>query len=160
MRNDRIIEQVRRNAVALISLVVAITSLGYNTWRNEHSENNRNQRLASFEILNKLGELGELINLNHFDCNTVLRGNPRTGWVLIQSIQDLTRVLEDISPESGDILKDVWAENHAALDYESQAACTGRSESRRDSGYVAVMSIREAIQVMRQDVLDILYSLD
>jgi uncharacterized membrane protein YebE (DUF533 family) len=38
-------EQVRRNAVALISLVIAITSLGYNTWRNEASENNRTQRL-------------------------------------------------------------------------------------------------------------------
>lgn len=33
-------EQLRRNTVAPISLVVAVTSLGYNTWRNEHSEFN------------------------------------------------------------------------------------------------------------------------
>ena len=38
-------EQFRRNMVALISLVIAITSLGYNTWRNEASEANRTQRL-------------------------------------------------------------------------------------------------------------------
>ena len=53
-------KQVRRNAVALISLVVAITSIGYNTWSNEHSEFNRNQRQASFQILLTLGELQEL----------------------------------------------------------------------------------------------------
>jgi len=28
-------EQIRRNSVALISLAVAVSSLGYNTWRNE-----------------------------------------------------------------------------------------------------------------------------
>ncbi|MDH3303608.1 MAG: hypothetical protein OEM50_00145 [Gammaproteobacteria bacterium] len=50
-------EQLRRNAVALISLVVAITSLGYNTWRNEASEHNRNQRLLSIEVLPNAGEL-------------------------------------------------------------------------------------------------------
>lgn len=160
MRNDRILEQVRRNAVALISLVIAITSLGYNTWRNEHTENNRNQRWASFEILLKLGELGELINLNHFDCDTVLRGNPRTGWVLVQTIEDLSRVLEDMTLESAEELGEVWARNHSALDYEDRAACMGRSESRRESGYAAVMQVREAVESMREDVLEILYSLD
>lgn len=40
-------EQFRRNAVALISLAIAVTSLGYNTWRNEASEHNRNQRVIS-----------------------------------------------------------------------------------------------------------------
>jgi len=44
-------KQLHRNAVALISLAVAITSLGYNTWRNEVSEQNRNQRCGSFELL-------------------------------------------------------------------------------------------------------------
>ena len=34
MARESIREQLRRNAVALISLVIAITSLGYNTWRN------------------------------------------------------------------------------------------------------------------------------
>jgi len=37
----RFLEQVRRNSVALISLVVAVTSLSYNTWRNEATEHNR-----------------------------------------------------------------------------------------------------------------------
>ena len=56
-RFDSIPAQLRRNFVALISLVVAITSLGYNTWRNEASEYNRNQRLISIEVLRNLSDL-------------------------------------------------------------------------------------------------------
>ena len=48
--NARFIEQVRRNLVALISVFIAVSSLSYNTWRNEESEHNRNQRMASFEV--------------------------------------------------------------------------------------------------------------
>jgi hypothetical protein len=47
-------QQLRSNAVALTSLLIALTSLGYNTWRNEHTEHNRNIRAAAFEILTKL----------------------------------------------------------------------------------------------------------
>ncbi|MDB6105600.1 MAG: hypothetical protein JWO52_5599, partial [Gammaproteobacteria bacterium] len=35
-------EQLRNNAVALTSLFIALSSLGYNTWRNERTEHNRN----------------------------------------------------------------------------------------------------------------------
>ena len=49
--NNSVFEQLRRNAVALISLVVALSSLGYNTWRNEQTEANRNERQAAFEVL-------------------------------------------------------------------------------------------------------------
>ena len=41
--------QLRDNAVALISLVVALGSLGYNTWRNERTEHNRNVRKFQIE---------------------------------------------------------------------------------------------------------------
>ena len=47
------IEQVRRNLGALISVFIAVSSLSYNTWRNEETEHNRNQRMASFEVLRK-----------------------------------------------------------------------------------------------------------
>lgn len=48
-------QQLRNNAVALISLAVAIGSLGYNTWRNERTEHNRNVRTAAFELLMRAG---------------------------------------------------------------------------------------------------------
>ncbi len=160
MPKEKITEQLRRNAVALISLVIAITSLGYNTWRNEHTENNRNQRWASFEILLKLGELRELINYIHFDCNLSFRGNPRSGWVIVEAIEDLTLVLEDMTPESASTLKNVWGENWRGLEYDDEAACDARDAARRAKGMQSVENIRKEIDVLRKDVIAILYSLD
>lgn len=155
---NRFRDQVRRNAVALISLVIAITSLGYNSWRNEHSENNRNQRFASFELLLKLGELQELIYLNHYDCDATLRGNARSGWVMIQTIQDLTLVFEDSVPESAQVLKQVWGMHSKKLDFGSLQEC--EHPDRKRDGLAAVEAISPAIAAVREDVLGILYSLD
>lgn len=160
MANDRILEQVRRNAVALISLVIAITSLGYNTWRNEHTENNRNKRWASFEILLALGELRELVYLNYWDCNTTLRGNIRTGWVVVQTIEDLSWVFEDMSADSATQLKGVWEINSPNIDYNNVADCKNRPKRAPEPGFAAWEAIRAAIDLVRQDVLKTLHSLD
>ncbi|MDX1517634.1 MAG: hypothetical protein R3288_12395 [Woeseiaceae bacterium] len=157
MPRERIVDQLRRNAVALISLVIAITSLGYNTWRNEHTENNRNQRWASFEILLKLGELRELINLNHYDCNPTLRGNPRTGWVIVETVVDLAPVIEEMAPESADKLRNVWAAHSAAIDYNGVEEC--RNPALRARGDKAIVEIRTAINEVRDDIVSVLHSL-
>lgn len=158
MARESVVEQLRRNAVALISLVIAITSLAYNTWRNEHTENNRNQRWASFEILLKLGELRELINLNHYDCNPTLRGNPRTGWVIVETIVDLAPVIEEMTPQSADRLKAVWSRHSGAIDYDSVEQC--RNPASRAAGDTAIAEIRVAINDVRDDIVAVLHSLD
>src|SRR5207253_10816482 len=71
--------QLRDNAVALISLVVALGSLGYNTWRNERTEHNRNVRAAAFELLMRLADLKRVVFLAQYDRDQA-GGNPRTGW--------------------------------------------------------------------------------
>jgi hypothetical protein len=83
-------EQVQRNLVALISLFIAVSSLGYNTWRNEKSEYNRNQRWASFEVLLQLGELRELVYRLHYDQESIGEDAARTGWAKVFTIRDLT----------------------------------------------------------------------
>lgn len=156
----RIRDQVKRNAVALISLVIAVTSLLYNTWRNEHTENNRNQRWASFEVLLKLGDLQELIFLNHYDCNSVFRGNARTGWAQVQTIKDLSLVVEESVPDSAEQLFAVWSENWQGLDYADAETCRNRNAERREQGFQSTEAIKFAIDDVRKDVLEILYSLD
>ena len=47
-RKTPILKLLRRNILALISLTLAIVSLSYNTWRNDATELNRNQRAAGF----------------------------------------------------------------------------------------------------------------
>ncbi len=154
------IEQLRRNAVALISLVIAITSLGYNTWRNEHSEENRNQRDASFQVLLKLGELDELINYVHYDCNLTFRGNTKSGWAIVQAIEDLMLVLEEMSPERARLLKATWTNNSPYLEYPDERVCKERSAERAAVGGRAVQNIRNEMAALRERVVEILNSLD
>ena len=117
-----ILQQVRRNAVALISLVVALSSLGYNTWRNELTEANRNQRQSAFEILLKLGELQQVVFHSHYDRDTVDKGNPRTGWAYVLTVNDLSHVLVPPMPDKAERLQTVWSEHWSRLGGEQDSA--------------------------------------
>ena len=107
-RFDSIPEQLRRNFVALVSLVVAITSLGYNTWRNEASEHNRSQRQISMEVLRNLSDLQEVVFYIAWDGETMGRGNPRTGWVYALTIRDLSKLLDGNVSDSAQRLLEAW----------------------------------------------------
>ena len=143
-KQNKFTEQVRRNLVALISLVVAITSLSYNTWRNEQSEENRTQRLVAIEILLKLGQLQQLVYHNHYDGDVEDKGNPRTGWTLVLTIRDIAQILDTPLPESAVSLHSTWNDNFDALP---------RSEKAKDA-------IEESIESLRSDTLTMLKALD
>lgn len=146
--NVRLREQLQRNAVALISLVIAVTSLGYNTWRNEASEENRNQRLVSIEILRKLSELQEVILYRHYEMDAEGRGNPKTGWAIVLTIKDLSQVLREPVPSSATRLWEVWDD-----DFE----CLGSGD---DDCIEPVEGIIKALEAARKDVHALLKSLD
>ena len=116
--NRSILSQVKRNAVALISLTIAISSLAYNTWRNEETEINRNQRIASFEVLLKLNELQQVVFHRHYDKDVLDKGNPRTGWTYVLTVRDLSRILHSPLPKTADKLLSVWNENWEGLGKE------------------------------------------
>jgi len=137
-------DQLQRNAVALISLAIAITSLGYNTWRNEASEYNRNQRLISIEVLRNVGQLQQVIFHNVFEMDKGDKGNLRTGWVYVLAIKDLTALLDGAVPDSGTALWRVW---------ETQSE---RLKPHNDS----YQSVKEALDAVRADTNALLQSLD
>jgi len=114
-------EQVRRNAVALISLAIAITSLSYNTWRNEASETNRTQRLIALEVLIRLGDLQQLVWHHHFDKDFEDKGNLRTGWTQVIVIRDIGQILGNPLPASAKSLHQDWRELSADLDDSTDA---------------------------------------
>jgi hypothetical protein len=136
-------EQLRNNAVALISLVVAASSLGYNTWRNERTEHNRNIRAAAFEILTKLAEFERVVFLAQYDHDAG-GGSPRIGWTFALVIRDLSQVVPDQVPSYAAMLQKVWGE-----DWEGLGAA--------DEG--AVNRIDDAIVKLREATLDTLRSL-
>ena len=100
-------QQLRSNAVALISLAVALTALGYNTWRNERTEHNRNIRVAAFEVLTQLGELQVVVN-SAFYAKSSNRMDPMAGWGRVALITDLSQLLPAPAPQRAEELHRVW----------------------------------------------------
>ena len=142
--NNSLKEQVRRNMVALISLVVAITSLSYNSWRNEQSEYNRTQRLVSLEVLMRLGDLQQLVYHHYWDKDFEDRGNLRTGWTIVLVLRDISQVLDDPLPASTQGLWKTWDDLSADLDTSREAE----------------KAIVDAINQVRSDTLELLAQLD
>lgn len=136
-------EQLRNNSVALISLFVALSGLGYNTWRNERTEHNRNIRTAAFEILTKLAEFERVVFLAHYDKDRAM-GNPRIGWTYVIVIHDLSEVVPGAIEPKANALRAIWKDNWEGLGSDDDTA---------------VDRIEAGIEGLRVATLDVLRSL-
>jgi hypothetical protein len=106
--------QLRDNLVAITSLVVAFSALGYNTWRNERTEYNRNVRVAGIELLQEIGSLQQIIFYAHY-AEGDARGDPRMGWADVLTIQDLATMMPpDVEREAKE-LRAAWEANADGL---------------------------------------------
>jgi len=153
LKND-LKEQVRRNLVALISLSIAITGLGYNTWRNEASEHNRNQRLVSIQILVMLGEMQQVVlDRGHGQALEAERAR-RKGWAIALTLRDISMVAEGGVPDSAVQLLEVWKDDSIVL------RATSASEDAEARAQLAQKSVETAINNVRQATHDVLRSLD
>ena len=140
----RLTEQLRRHSLALISLLVALTALGYNTWRNELTERNRNIRHAGFEMMLHIAELQRITYLAHIDKD-IQSGNPRKGEVAVLILRDLARLMPEFVQNRSQALLQVWRENWKGLGTEEDQA---------------IAAIDNAINDLRVDVLKALDALD
>ena len=136
-------KQVQRHSVALISLAVALSSLAYNTWRNEQTEYNRNIRVAGIELLLKLGELEKVVFFAHYDKDKAA-GNPRAGWAHALTVRDLGSLTPEPARSSSISLVEIWNQNWEGL---------GASEDAR-------REISDSIDKTRSEVLGVLARLD
>lgn len=136
---SRILEQVRNNAVSLMSLVVAVSALLYTSWRYEESEFNWNVRVAGFEMLVTLGELQRVVYLKHYDRDEEA-GNPRNGWVHVMVLRDLGAIMPEPLPDQSVQLLKVWESHWAGL---------GRDGA-------SVQAIEAAVDQTRSAVLEVL----
>ena len=131
--------QLKANIVAITSVIVALTGMAYNTYRNERTEINHNVRAAAFETLKNLGEVQIVVDYAHFKKDRV-RGDPRLGWGRMTLIHDLSQVLPAPGPEEADALLAAWRNNVDTL------------EDNSDS----MIRITDEIQRLRLTTLDIL----
>jgi len=107
-------QQLRANAIALISLAVALSSFSYTAWRTEHSEANRTTRQAAFQLLVALGQMQEVVYRAHYDHDTV-RGSPRSGWVYVQTINDYSSTLPAPVARATQALLATWRDHWEGL---------------------------------------------
>lgn len=132
-----IFEQVRRNSVAIISLVVALTGLSYNTWRNELTESNRNVRQVGLFMMKELTELQEVILYAKYD-QLDERGNIKTGWSHIIAVKDLSYSMPVQIKQSADDLAKNWGQHADGL---------ARNQS------VSYKSIDTSIDVIKKEIV-------
>lgn len=116
-------EELKKNAVALLSLVVAVMAITLATYRSEVSEENRTIRQAAFEAVKQLGELQLIVDYAHYDQDAV-RGNPITGWGRVALIQDLCLFISSDCEQESKTLLMVWQENWSLLGQETKSVET------------------------------------
>ena len=140
-------EQLRRNTVAIISLIVAITSLSYATWRNEVTEANRNVRTAGFALIERLASLDEVALFIRFSgsdaSGEAIEMRRKEGWIHVIAMRDLCYTMPDAVRHAADNLYATWELSSDAL--------------RTPAAYTEVNA---AIELVRTETLAALKALD
>ncbi|MGH8173428.1 MAG: hypothetical protein ACREPX_09780 [Rhodanobacteraceae bacterium] len=106
---------VRRHAVALISLAVALFGTSYNTWRNQTTEAHRNVRAAGFMVLDALGQLQEIADRrfyggDHSDANRI------SGWGKVTVVRDMAPLVSTQTDAQAHTLFATWQSNVDKVD--------------------------------------------
>jgi len=150
--------QFKRHSVALISLAIALASLGYNTWRNETSELHRNWRQAAFQITVELNELQQIVLYRRYfhgrqehpftplqDAETWIN-----GWGKVASIRDLSSLLPEPLPQTGLTLHGTWEKHAGSLDDEDGSAAEAEAAMLKaiDESRQATLQLIDQLSVM------------
>lgn len=112
--------QLQKNLLALISIVIAVVALSYNSWRNELSEDNRTIREAGFEILKESAKLQFYVD-NATYGNDYQQQEHIQGWVSVNFIISLSGLISPEIQSQSESLKKVWSENSTKLANEQTA---------------------------------------
>ena len=138
-----ILTLIRNNILAIISLLMAMASLSYNTWRNDATEANRNHRAAGFAVLQELAALQLLVDhITYSDDHN--KGDPIAGWTRVIFIADLAGLTSPQLAAESRQLKEIWSENVGSLSDDGAAnkAISHRIAAMRGETLKALESLR------------------
>ncbi|WP_371377579.1 hypothetical protein [Thalassotalea aquiviva] len=113
-------QQLKNHLIAIISLFIAVSSLAYNTWRNEVTEYNRNVRTSSFEVLMSLTQLQLLIDYAFYDDNNT-KQDPIKGWSYVLYMEDLAQTISPQTESQIDDLKSTWQQHWQQVDNNKES---------------------------------------
>ena len=135
--------QIRDNLIALISVVIALSALGYNTWRNERTERNRNIRVAGIEMLREIGSLQQIIFYAHY-ADGDQRGDPRMGWADVLTLNDLAALMPPDVMRDAVSLRATWeADAEGLIEHdEAFARIDGAIDTLRQTTLAELRALR------------------
>jgi len=135
--------QIRDNLIALISVAIALSALGYNTWRNERTERNRNIRVAGIEMLREIGSLQQIIFYAHY-ADGDQRGDPRMGWADVLTISDLAALMPADVMRDAASLRATWeADAEGLIEHdEAFARIDGAIDALRQTTLAELRALR------------------
>lgn len=134
-------EQFRNNWLALLSLVIALFGLGYNTYRNETTERQRNVRDAGFVVLGALGELQQLADTRFFGGERS-QANRIAIWGRVVLVRDVSELVSASAKSRGDELFETWSGNAAAFDDGDAAAEKAFADATRKARSQVLADLR------------------
>jgi hypothetical protein len=107
--------------LALLSLAIALASLGYNTWRNETTESHRNARQAGFVVLDQTAQLQQIIDMRFYagDTSEMTR---IAAWGKAGLLRDIGPLVSDTAGQRAQRVFEIWSKNAEALDRKDPAA--------------------------------------
>ncbi len=102
--------------LALISLLVALSSLAYNTWRNETTEAHRNIRQAAFAMLEQSGQLQQIVD-NRFYAGDRSEMTRIAAWGKVALLRDLGSLMPPQTERDAQHLFELWSKRSADIDH-------------------------------------------
>ncbi|MEO5559172.1 MAG: hypothetical protein ABIO49_05205 [Dokdonella sp.] len=129
---------VRRNAVALISLTVALFGTSYNTWRNQTTEAHRNTRTAGFMVLETLGQLQEVTDRRYYGGDHSDENRVR-GWGKVGVVRDMSTLVSPAAETQGRAVFDAWQAGVDKLD--------GGDAEAEKSVTLAISGLRDRVMI-------------
>lgn len=117
--------------LALLSLGVALTSLGYTTWRNETTEAHRNARQAAFLLLDQTAQWQQIVDTRVYggDDSEMLR---IAAWGKAGLVRDLGPLVSPQAGQRAETAFRTWSRRAAALDRNDEAAAEAMTAALRD----------------------------
>jgi len=106
---------------SIVTILFTLVGFSYNVYRLEQSEINSNIRTSSFEMLKELANLEQIVYASHYEKDDKL-GNPRTGWVKVGIIQDLSIICFQKNNMHTKILFEVWRDNWETMKSNRESA--------------------------------------
>jgi len=105
---------------SIISILLTLIGFSYNVYRLEQTEINSNIRTSSFQMIKELANLEQIVYSAYYEKDKK-EGNPRTGWVKVGVLVDLSIICFKKNNMETKQLYNTWKDNWANINNSQES---------------------------------------